>query len=283
MYGAGRGYIKAFLEECRCGVTEIRAEMNPGFAGIYPEPIERNLGALVSAVRQGRFDVGLATDGDADRIGAVDADGRFVDPHRIFALVLRHLVEQRGWTGDVVKTISTTQMIDVLAARYGLTVHETPVGFSHICERMLANDVLIGGEESGGITIKGHVPEGDGILMGLLLLEVMAAHRKPLRVILDELMAETGPFHYARHDVETKPFSKAELVARLANTVPSRLADIPVREFSTCDGAKYLLQDDSWLLIRPSGTEPVLRIYAEARTEATVARLLDEGRQLAGV
>jgi len=283
MYGAGRGYLRAILISAGCDVIEIRSELNPGFGGIYPEPIERNLAALIAAVRDSRFDVGLANDGDADRIGAVDAEGRFVDPHRIFALVLRHLVEVRGLRGAVVKTISTTQMVNRLAERYGLPVHETPVGFNYISDLILANDVLIGGEESGGLTIKNHIPEGDGILMGLLLLEVMATRNQPLQTILDELMADLGPFHYARNDIRTRPFSKQELVARLSDNVPAQLGGTRVVGVNRLDGVKYLLADDSWLLIRPSGTEPVLRIYAEGRSPEQVQELLKLGAELAGV
>lgn len=283
MYGAGRGYLRAILIAAGCDVIEIRSELNPGFGGIYPEPIERNLAALIASVRDSHYDVGLANDGDADRIGAVDASGAFVDPHCIFALVLRHLVEVRGLRGAVVKTISTTQMVNRLAERYGLAVHETPVGFNHICDLILADDVLIGGEESGGLTIKGHIPEGDGILMGLLLLEVIASRGQPLRAILDELMADLGPFYYARDDIHTRPFSKPELVARLCANVPAELAGIRVVGLNNRDGVKYLLADDSWLLIRPSGTEPVLRIYAEGRSREQVRELLKQGAVLAGV
>jgi len=297
MYGAGQGYLRSILTAAGCDVIEIRGELNPGFGGIYPEPIERNLAALVAAVRDHHCDVGLATDGDADRIGAVDSEGRFVDPHVIFALALRHLVEERGLRGAVVKTISTTQMVNRLAKRYGLPVYETPVGFNHIADLILKGDVLIGGEESGGITIKGHVPEGDGILMGLLLLEIMARRgdrygdspddrrsRHWLWDIINELMAEVGPFFYARSDIHTaQPCVKAELVARLKEAVPARLGEVPVAQVLDTDGIKYVLADDSWLLIRPSGTEPVLRIYAEAGSPEAVRELLREGARLAGM
>jgi alpha-D-glucose phosphate-specific phosphoglucomutase len=289
MYGAGRGYLRTILIAAGCDVHEIRGELNPGFGGIYPEPIERNLAALVAAVRDGRADAGLATDGDADRVGALDAAGRFVDPHTIFSLVLRHLVEARGLRGAVVKTISTTQMLNRLARRYDLPLHETPVGFNYIADRMLVNDVLIGGEESGGISIKGHIPEGDGILMGLLLLEVMARAGRPGRArslaeIVQNLQADVGPFYYARNDVHASvPFIKGELVERLSASAPAQLAGIPVAAINNNDGVKYLLADDSWLLIRPSGTEPILRIYAEAHTLEHVSQLLREGAALAGV
>jgi len=283
MYGAGRGYIPRFLEELGCEAKEIRGELNPGFGGVHPEPIEQNLEALIEAVTQGGYDLGLATDGDADRIGAVDALGHFVDPHRIFALALRHLVEVRGWRGAVVKTISTTQLINRLARRYGLPVFETPVGFNYISDLMLKEDVLIGGEESGGISIKGHIPEGDGLLMGMLLLEIVATQGKPLHVIVDEMMEAEGRFYYKRRDRRTRPFDKATMVERLMRSAPQELADILVTGVDNSDGIKYHLADGSWLLLRPSGTEPVLRIYAEATSSALVDQLLDIGEELANV
>jgi len=284
MHGAGRGYMARLLEEAGCEAREIRGEMNPGFGGIHPEPIERYLGALIEEVANVGWDVGLATDGDADRIGAVDARGRFIDPHRIFALALRYLVEERGWRGAVVKTVSTTRMVDRLAERYGLPLYETPVGFHHIAEIMLSRDVLIGGEESGGITIKGHIPEGDGILMGLLLLEIMATYGQPLHAILAELMEEVGPFYYARRDLRLRAaLPKAEMVKRLKTKVPARIGGVEVVGVEVIDGIKYLLADESWLLIRPSGTEPVLRVYAEARRPKDVERLLEFGETLATI
>jgi phosphomannomutase len=178
MYGAGRGYICNLLSEAGAQVTEIRGEMNPGFNGIHPEPIAKHLTPLIELVQTNEFHLGLATDGDADRIGAVGPTGRFIDPHCIMTLALRYLVEVRGWRGAVVKTVSTTQMLNRLAERYGLTLHETPVGFNHIGDLMMTEDVLIGGEESGGISIKGHIPEGDGVLMGLLRLWRTTASRR---------------------------------------------------------------------------------------------------------
>ena len=272
MYGAGRIYLRKLLEEAGCRVVELRAEMNPGFNGIHPEPIARHLGPLIDEMRTGRHQIGLATDGDADRIGAVDPSGRFVDPHGIMALLVEHLVHDRGLRGSVVKTVSTTQMLNRLADRYGLTVHETPVGFNHICDLMMSEQVLIGGEESGGISILGHIPEGDGVLMGLLLVEMVARRGKTLVALLDELMAapDVGRFCYARLDRPVKPFRKSDLVAGLMANVPSRLAGAAIAQVSDRDGVKYILADNSWLLIRPSGTEPVLRIYAEGRTDAQV-------------
>ncbi len=277
MYGAGRGYLRSILTASGCETLEIRGELNPGFGGIHPEPIERYLSALVAAVRDHHSDIGLATDGDADRIGAIDAEGKFIDPHVIFSLVLRYLVQDRGLRGEVVKTISTTQMINLLAQRYDLPVHETPVGFNHIADLMETNDVLIGGEESGGITIRGHVPMGDGILMGLFLLEIMSKKHASLHTLVADLYKDVGPFHYGRQDLHTAPFSKAELVRRLAENAPQAIAGLRVVSLNNKDGVKYLFENGGWLLIRPSGTEPVLRVYAEARSPEEVEALLQYG------
>lgn len=283
MYGAGRGYIAALLREAGCEVIELHGVMNPGFGGIHPEPIQRNLGELLATMRSGSYDLGLATDGDADRIGAVDAQGNFVDPHRIFSLILRHLVEERHERGVVVKTVSTTQLLNKISQHYGLPLYETPVGFNHICALMLKEDVLMGGEESGGMTIKGHVLDGDGILMGLLLTELLAYQHKPLHQIIAELMEEFGPFYYGRNDVHTQTFDKKELTQRLTAEAPERILHHRVVRVNNSDGVKYLLDDDSWLLIRPSGTEPLLRIYAEARECQEVELLLQTGASLAHV
>lgn len=283
MYGTGRIYLRTLLEDAGCQVAELRAEMNPGFNGIHPEPIARHLQPLIDLMREGNHTIGLATDGDADRIGAVDPNGRFVDPHCIMALLLDYLVNDRGLRGSVVKTVSTTQMLNRLADRYGLAVHETPVGFNYISDLMLHEDVLLGGEESGGISMLGHIPEGDGILMGLLLVEMVAARGKPLAQLLDELMSapDVGRFCYARLDRPVRPFKKSELVADLVARAPEVLADVPVARISAQDGVKYILGDNSWLLIRPSGTEPVLRIYAESHSDEQVQRLLHAGAQMA--
>jgi alpha-D-glucose phosphate-specific phosphoglucomutase len=283
MYGSGRKCIADMLARTRCRVHQIRGEMNPGFGGIHPEPIARYLNALGAAIRSYHADLGLATDGDGDRIGAMDRRGDFVDPHHIFALALRYLVEERGWQGKVVKSVSTTRMVDRLAARYGLPLVETPVGFNHIADHMLSSDVLIGGEESGGISIKEHIPEGDGVLMGLLLLEIVSAAGVPLHELVSDLQADVGPALYTRRDTPLRrPVAKAEMVKRLVEDVPGALGGQNVVNVETLDGVKYLLEDDSWLLIRPSGTEPVLRVYAEARDEAMVEALLSYGQQVAG-
>ncbi|HUH98878.1 MAG TPA: phosphoglucomutase/phosphomannomutase family protein, partial [Anaerolineales bacterium] len=280
--GAGRGVIKAFLQGTGCDIAEIRSEMNPGFGGIHPEPIAKNLGALSSAVSSGMGNFGLVTDGDADRIGAMDERGTFVDPHKIFALSLKYLVEQRGLKGAVVRTVSTTRMIDRLARKYGLKLYETPVGFNHIADYMMQEDVLIGGEESGGISFKGHIPEGDGPIMGLLLVEMIAAWKKPLVDLIDELVAEVGPAFYMRVDLRlSRPVAKQEMTDFLTGQAPQEIGSEKVDEISQRDGIKYIMADDSWLLIRPSGTEPVLRVYAEGRTLEMVKALMGYGKKVA--
>jgi len=284
MYGSGRGTFSEVLSRTRTHVFNIRAEMNPGFGGIHPEPIARYLEALVAAVTNRHAHIGLATDGDADRIGAVDARGNFIDPHHVMALSVRYLVEKRGWGGAVVKTVSSTLMLDRLAKKYNLPLHETPVGFDGIAERMLADDVLLGGEESGGISIKGHIPEGDGVLMGLLLLEIMAEAQAPLHELVADLQKEVGPTCYRRADIKLqRPVPKREMVERLANDAPAAINGQTVVRVETMDGIKFRMADDSWLLIRPSGTEPVLRVYAEAADPDAVVAILSAGREMAGM
>lgn len=282
MFGSGRGTIKSFLHGTGCEITEIRGEMNPGFGGVHPEPIAKYLTPLAGALGAGMGNFGLATDGDADRIGAMDERGNFVDPHKIMALALRYLVEKRGWRGAVVRTVSTTRMIDRLSNRYGLKVYETPVGFNHIADRMMSEDVLIGGEESGGISFKGHIPEGDGPIMGLLLVEIIAEARKSLGELVDDLLAEVGPAFYERADLRlSRPVAKSEMVNMLIKEAPAEIGGEKVSQVSSLDGVKYIMGDDSWLLIRPSGTEPVLRVYAEGRTQSMVKSLLGFGKTVA--
>jgi len=282
MYGAGRGVIRSILQGTGCTVQEIRGEMNPGFGGIHPEPILRYLGALSGAIGTGLGSYGLATDGDADRIGAMDERGNYVDPHKIMALALQYLVEQRHLTGSVVRTVSTSRMIDRLAARYGLVLHETPVGFNHIADYMMKEDVLIGGEESGGISFKGHIPEGDGVLLGLLLVEIVSASGGSLYELVEKLQEEVGPVVYDRRDLRLKhPVAKDQMIEKLRNDFPSQIGGETIVQVSPLDGIKYILADDSWLLIRPSGTEPVLRIYAEGRSPQMVKALLGYGEQVA--
>ena len=282
MYGSGRGVIKGILKGTGCEVHEVRGEMNPGFGGVHPEPLGRYLGTLAGAISTGMGELGLATDGDGDRIGAMDERGNFIDPHRIMALALRYLVETRGWRGPVVRTVSTTRMIDRLASRYDLPVYETPVGFNYIADHMLKYDVLIGGEESGGISFRGHIPEGDGVLMGLLLVEMAAKSGTSLYALTESLLGEVGPAHYQRTDLRlSRPVAKQQMVQKLLEETPPGIGGESVRDIQSVDGVKYVLADDSWLLIRPSGTEPVLRVYAEGRSPGMVDALLAYGEKVA--
>jgi phosphomannomutase len=282
MYGAGRGVIRGLLEGTGCEIHEIRNDMNPGFGGVHPEPIGQYLSALSGAICMGKGSLGLATDGDADRIGAMDERGVFVDPHKIMALSLSYLAEKRGLKGSVVRTVSTTRMIDLLAGRYGQPLYETPVGFNHIADYMLKEKVLIGGEESGGISFQGHIPEGDGIIMGLLMTEIVAESGVTLSELVANLLEDVGPAVYARRDQRLKrPVAKQKMVNTLVNGAPDAIGGAGVAEVSTKDGVKYILDDNSWLLIRPSGTEPVLRVYAEGSSDEMLQALLAYGEEIA--
>ncbi len=278
MYGAGSGFFARLL-----GLEEIHNEPNPSFGGRPPEPISEHLHELCALLKSGRYRVGLALDGDADRIGAVDEQGEFFSSHGIFALLLKHLVERKGRTGGVVKTVSTTRLVDCLAAKYDLPLYETPIGFKHICELMLEQQILMGGEESGGLGVVGHIPERDGILMGLLLMETIAVTGKGLREQLDEVMAECGRLYYRRIDTRIGADEKACLLERLQHEPPSVIAGRTVSSTNFSDGFKFLFDNGDWLLIRPSGTEPVLRLYSEAREAEMVETLLRSARQLAGI
>lgn len=206
------------------------------------------------------------------------AEGEFVDPHHIFALSLKYLVEKRGLRGDVVKTVSTTQMVNRLCDKYGLECLETPVGFNHISDLMMSRDVLIGGEESGGISIKGHIPEGDGILMGLLLLEIVAGSGESLTDHVQSLRDELGRLYYERRDFGVRGCNKAEMVEMLRSCAPSEVLGVPLRGINDRDGVKYLFANGAWVLMRPSGTEPVLRVYAEAPSQEYLEALLEVGQ-----
>ena len=281
MYGAGRGSIARLFEEAGIPCREIHAEHNPLFPGLNPEPIEPHIGGLRRAVLEGAYDGGLATDGDADRVGAIDRDGTFIDSHKIFSILLKHLAEDVKLSGDVVKTFSTTTMVDKLAAKYALPLHVTPIGFKYICELMLTRDVLIGGEESGGIGIKGHLPERDGILNSLLLAEVMADTDRTLGELVQELSREFGPHCYDRVDLEVPREAIERLFHQLRRRRFKKIAGLPIRSIDELDGFKMIFDDSTWLLVRASGTEDLLRLYAEAPSPVKVKRLLDAMTALA--
>lgn len=278
MYGATQGMVAGLLREIGLKVEEIHAEINPGFGGVSPEPLGASLGELSERVRDLNESrkIGLAFDGDGDRLGVIDETGSYVTPHQVFALLLQHLVTRRGLSGTVIKSFSTTTMIDRLTASHGLRLAVTPIGFKHIAEVMRGEPFLIGGEESGGIGFAGHIPERDGIVSALLLLECLATEKKPLGVLLGEMEAKVGPHHYRRIDLQMgRPEDGAELGRRVASDPPAHIDGWRVKEVQTLDGVKLIGTDGGWLLIRPSGTEPVLRLYAEAQTQGQVSRLLD--------
>lgn len=284
MYGAGQGYLSGILRALRLRVTELHAEVNPGFGGQPPEPLARHLTELTRAVTNhpysggGTLRVGLALDGDADRLAAVDEQGRYVNSHQIFALLLKHLFVHRGMTGRVVKAFSSGQMVDKLADAYGLPLTVTPIGFKYIAEEMLKRDVLIGGEESGGVAIRGHIPERDAILAALLLLEYVATEIRPLGALLADLEKEFGPHRYERVDVPLLSLEATEaVVEQVAEDPPEAVKGVKVVRVEDLDGVKLHGADGSWLLLRRSGTEPLLRIYAEGPSEERVAELLKWG------
>ena len=279
LFGAGTGFIEKVLDR---PVREIHSEANPGFGGLNPEPIEKNIGALMALVAREKMDVGITTDGDADRIGAVDESGRFVNPHQILALLLQHMMEEGGM-GEVVKTVSTTRMIDRLAAKKGLKVHETPIGFKHICSKFLEIKPMIGGEESGGIGIPSHVYERDGLLAGLMLLEIMASKKKRLGELLADLTRDIGPFFFQRDDIHLTEKNTDQLREKMMGITLSKVGPLKVLETNRLDGTKFLLEDESWLLIRLSGTEPLVRLYAESSDPTRVKQLIQEGRNLLGI
>lgn len=281
MFGAGQGMYSAVLGAPR--VVELRSDLNPGFRGVPPEPIERNLSDLPEAVLRHAAAAAVANDGDADRIGMVDDKGRFVDSHRLLALLLWYLHEERGQTGLIVKTFSTTDMLDKMAAEYGLPITTTPIGFKYVCEYFLTEDVLVGGEESGGIAVKGHLPERDGIYVGLLILEMIVKSGKSLSELVDMLFERFGPHAYFRSDAHTSSERKEEALSMLGSGGGLKtIAGRPVRSLETLDGFKHRL-DDAWLLVRPSGTEPVLRIYAEAATASDAKAIVEDAVRQLGV
>jgi phosphomannomutase len=281
MFGAGSGCIARLFSEAGIPYREIHSEHNPLFPGLNPEPIEPHVEGLRQAVTEGNFDAGFATDGDADRIGAIDRTGEFIDSHKIFCILLKHLVEDRGLRGEVVKTFSTTQMVDKLASKHHLPLHLTPIGFKYICELMLTHDILIGGEESGGIGVKGHLPERDGILNSLLLAEVMAEKKKTLGELVEDLSQEFGPHFYGRVDLEVELARAQRLVKQVAQGKFKKVAGLKVTAVEDLDGAKMRFGDSAWLLVRASGTENLLRLYSEAPSRDQVKTLLEEMTRIA--
>lgn len=274
MYGAGQGVLESVIP----GVKDLHPEYNPWFGGANPEPLAQNLTELMHGVKTRGFHIGVATDGDADRVGAVDEQGAFVDSHRIFSLLLKYLFEQKRMTGEVVKSFSVTQMVNKQCAKYGLTMHETPIGFKHICRLMTERDVLIGGEESGGLGVKGHLPERDGIFLGLLLCEMMAVRQKKLSELVQELMDEFGNHEFHRIDLHVTEKEKSTIMNKYRREV-KEIGGYRVKGRMDTDGHK-LFVDGGWVLVRASGTEPLIRFYAEAGSREKVNEMLEAATKI---
>ncbi|MFA4906045.1 MAG: phosphoglucomutase/phosphomannomutase family protein [Candidatus Margulisiibacteriota bacterium] len=265
MYGSGRGYLDKLLQELGCKVEEIHNYRDVLFGGHNPEPDETNLKELGAKVKENQADLGLALDGDADRFGVVDEVGDCYSPNQVIAMLFDYLVEDKQMRGSVVRSLGTTHMLDAIAKLHNIKVHETPVGFKHIAQIMLKEPVIIGGEESGGLTIAGHIPEKDGILADLLVAEMTAHRKKPLSKIWEDLTKKIGKFEGRRGKVEIPEAKKQSLMEGLKKNPPTEIGGMKVAEVKTFDGVKLILKDGSWLLIRPSGTEPLVRIYSESR------------------
>ena len=284
MYGSGRGILSGIFAERGVQFVAIRQELNPLFPGINPEPIEPHTAMLQQTVVQEKCDAGLATDGDADRIGAVAEDGSFVDSHKIFCVLLRWLLERKKWPGDVVRAFNTTRMLDRISAKYGRTLHETSIGFKYIADLMMEGDILMGGEESGGIGYSRFLPERDGVLNCLLLANVMAEEGKPLGQLVADLQREFGPHYYGRCDLHIPEDMKQNAIQRARAEGTQTLGRYRVLKKEYMDGVKFFLDAptnengaDAWVLFRASGTEPLLRLYTEASSKELVSELLSVG------
>lgn len=283
MFGTGAGYFKRLLDGGgSTHVQEIRNVVNPAFPGIAPEPIRPHIDELSRVVRESGADVGLATDGDADRIGLVSEDGTFINQHQVFALLVLYLTKQRRLQGPVVRSVTMTKMADAYLESRGHKVVETPVGFKYIGATMVAEDAILGGEESGGFGFRGHIPERDAIVAGLYLVDLLVSLGKSVNETMTYVKERLGDWHYLRVDVRYPPAEREAIARRVAAARPSRLAGSPLASVGTQDGYKLYAEDGSWLLIRFSGTEPLLRIYTETTSPERVQRMLREGRELAG-
>jgi len=280
MYGAGIGYFKTALQHGNLRITEINAERNPSFPQIQPEPIAKNLTKLSRLIVEQKADVGLATDGDADRIGIIDERGQFLTQHQVFALLCLYLLEVRGERGAMIRTLTSTMMISRLGKLFDVPVYETPVGFKYVAPLMMEKNAIIGGEESGGYGFRGHVPERDAILAGLYFLDFMVKTGKTPSQLLDYLYSKVGPHYYDRMDFHISSAKRRTILHRLSSSSPDTIAGSKVTKVDTTDGFRFFLGDDSWLLVRFSGTEPLVRIYSEAESLERARELLDEGKKL---
>ena len=292
LFGVGAGCFEQLLAGTTCKVTTLNGNHDPLFGGINPEPIVQNYARSQAFLKKHPHDICLVTDGDADRVGGMDGHGGYLTTHQIICLLLHHLIVNRKGRGSasaktasarplrVVKALTTTSMVDKMCAAYGLPLVETGVGFKYICAEMLKGDVLLGAEESGGIGFAGHIPERDGIAAGLMLLELLATERVSVNRLLAKLEKQFGPHRYGRIDTHYPLQKRASLMEFLKNNPPDKLLGSPLADIKTFDGVKFVAEDSSWLMLRGSGTEPVLRIYAETKSAAGVQKLLKLGVSL---
>ena len=280
LFGVGAGCFEQLLARTTCKVTTLNGAHDPLFGGINPEPIEKNYARSSAFLRKHPHDICLVTDGDADRVGGMDGRGNALSTHQLICLLLHHFISNRKGHGRVVKALTTTSMVDKMCAAHNLPLVETGVGFKYIAAEMIKGDVLIGAEESGGIGFPGHIPERDGIAAGLMLLEMLATERVPVTKLISRLEREFGPHRYGRIDTHFPLEKRAALMEFLQREPPGKLLRSPLADMKTFDGVKYIAQDTSWLMLRGSGTEPILRIYAEAKSEPDVRKLLKLGVNL---
>jgi phosphomannomutase len=281
LFGVGAGCFEELLARTTCKVTTLNGEHDVLFGGINPEPIDKNYTRSRNFLRRHPHDICLVTDGDADRVGGMNGRGDAISTHQIICLLLHHLTVNRKGRGRVVKALTATSMVDKMCAAYGLPLVETGVGFKYICAEMLKGDVLLGAEESGGIGFPGHIPERDGLAAGLMLLELLATERISVDGMLAKLEKQFGPHRYGRIDTHYPLERRAALMEFLKGNPPSKLLRSPLAGMKTFDGVKFIARDASWLMLRGSGTEPILRIYAEAGSAADVQKLLELGVKLA--
>jgi phosphomannomutase len=280
LFGVGAGCFEQLLAGTTCRVTTLNAKHDPFFGGINPEPIARNYTATRKFLSKHPHDICLVTDGDADRVGGMDGRGRALSTHQLICLLLHHYVVNRGIRGRMIKALTTTSMVDKMCTAHGLPLVETGVGFKYIAAEMLKGDYVLGAEESGGIGFPGHIPERDGILAGLMLLELLATERTSVNKLITKLEKEFGPHRYARVDTRFPLDKRPALMDFCKKNPPARLLRSSVSDIKSYDGVKFVARDGSWLMLRGSGTEPILRIYAEARSDAGAQQLLEEGLRM---
>jgi alpha-D-glucose phosphate-specific phosphoglucomutase len=279
LYGTGRDYLDSALRDAGCAVTVIHGNRDALFGGHAPEPSETNLAELAGVMKKGKFDIGLAVDGDADRFGVLDVDGAYINPNQVLALVLDFLCRTRGWKGGAARSIATSHLIDAVAKKHGIEVYETAVGFKFIGDLLVQGKIIFGGEESAGMTIKDHVPEKDGILACMLVAEMVAREKKTIKDLLKRLYKEVGTILDERINIYLTEANRAQVHARLSQPL-TELGGLRVKgKKTTADGTKYMIEDDSWVLMRASGTEPVVRVYVESSSEEKIKNLMGAGRK----